>query len=114
MIKNLANGKTVITKTVEIKSILGKILGLMFRKPPLTYGMIFSFKKSQRLEIHTWFVRYPIDILFLDEHKRIVDMVRNLNPFSSYSSGFDSRYVIELPAGTIEASGCQVTDELEF
>jgi len=52
--------------------------------------------------IHMLFVRFPIDVVFLDSERRIVDLKANLRPWLGTDlpeSRF--RYAIELPAGAI-------------
>ena len=65
--------KTVISrKYVECRSQLSKSLGLMFRLKPKT--LIFYFKKEKLVPLHMVFVFFPIDIIYLDSKKKIVEM----------------------------------------
>ena len=41
-------------------------LGLMFRKPG-DYEMVFSFAKPSNIRLHTFFMRFPIDVSFIGE-----------------------------------------------
>ena len=63
--------------------------------------------------IHTCFMRFPIDVLYLDREHTVVKAVRALRPFrfsACLRSGGHS--VLELPIGAIEASGTQPGDSL--
>jgi hypothetical protein len=62
--------------------------------------------------IHTFFMRFPIDILYLDREQVVVKAVRALRPFRFSACLRGSRSTLELPAGAIEASGTQVGDRL--
>ena len=62
--------------------------------------------------IHTFFMRFDIDVLFLDRNKRVVKMAPRLRPWRMAMSLW-ARSVQELPAGTIEESGTQKGDLLE-
>ena len=52
--------------------------------------------------VHTFGIRYPIDVLFCDRHGGVVYVVRSLRPrrVSPFVKG--ARHIIEFPAGTIE------------
>jgi uncharacterized membrane protein (UPF0127 family) len=62
--------------------------------------------------IHTFFMRFPIDILYLDREHVVVKAVRALRPFRFSACLRGSHSILELPAGAIEASGTQVGDRL--
>jgi len=64
--------------------------------------------------VHTWFMRFPIDVLVLDRLDRVIGLRENMKPFrvtKIYSQGV---CVVELPAGTIAATRTEVGDELEI
>jgi uncharacterized protein len=48
--------------------------------------------------IHTWFMRFPIDVVFLDRDLTVVDVVDGLRPFRT-ASRRSARAVLELAAG---------------
>ncbi|WP_164006680.1 DUF192 domain-containing protein [Pyxidicoccus trucidator] len=64
--------------------------------------------------IHTFFMRIPIDVVFLDRQGVIVKQLPALPPWRATSVYFQSRSVLELPAGVLEASGTQEGDRLTF
>jgi hypothetical protein len=51
--------------------------------------------------IHTWFMRFPIDVVFLDADGVVLRAVEALPPFRLASGGRRARVTIELPAGTL-------------
>jgi uncharacterized protein len=51
--------------------------------------------------IHTWFMRFPIDVLFVDEHNVVVGAIESLAPFRFASGRPRARTTIELPSGTL-------------
>ena len=55
------------------------------------------FKESQRIPIHMWFVFQSLDIIYLDKKKKVIEMKKNLKPFSYYSPKKKANYVVELP-----------------
>jgi len=62
--------------------------------------------------IHTFGMKFPIDVVFLDKGKHVVGVAKALRPnrVSRIYSGASS--VIELPAGTIDAAGSCVGNEV--
>jgi uncharacterized membrane protein (UPF0127 family) len=47
------------------------------------------------------FVLFPIDVVYLDKNKRVVDIARNLRPFAlNYTPKKPAKYLIELPASS--------------
>ncbi len=48
--------------------------------------------------IHTFFMRFAIDVAFLDRHKRIVKLVTNLKP-GNLSAGLKACYAVEMKEG---------------
>jgi uncharacterized membrane protein (UPF0127 family) len=54
--------------------------------------------------VHTWGMRFTIDVLALDEAGNVVDCVSNLKPWRVRLPRKGTAGVLELPAGTLEAS----------
>jgi uncharacterized membrane protein (UPF0127 family) len=72
----------------------------MFKKEP-DYGLVFIFSNEKRFErtLTMMFVFYPIDVLFLDSKKQVVDKKECFMPFTNYTPRKAAQYVIELPKG---------------
>ena len=54
--------------------------------------------------VHTWGMRFPIDIVALDEAGTVIDCVSNLRPWRMRLPRPGTAGVLELPAGTLAAS----------
>jgi uncharacterized membrane protein (UPF0127 family) len=63
--------------------------------------------------IHTAFMRFPIDALFLDGNMRVVDIVERLRPWR-VASKHQARAVLELSAGECARRGVEIGDRLEL
>ena len=114
MIKNKTN-KTILAKHKKIlSSVFSKVKGLMFSKKVIDTGYIFIFSKPRRIDLHMFFVFYPIDVIFLDENKKVIEIKENFKPFTFYISKSKAKYVIELPYGTIKNSKTNLEDFIEF
>lgn len=55
--------------------------------------------------VHTWFMRFPIDVLFIDSAGQVVRAVDALRPFGMAWGGWQAQTTIELPAGTLRSAG---------
>jgi uncharacterized membrane protein (UPF0127 family) len=104
-----------IARTVELsRTILSQALGLMFRKNiPSDYSMIFIMEKPSSVGIHMLFVFFSIDVIFLDEEKRIKGL-SSLKPWLGFKTMKNVRYVIEMKAGTIEKFNLSAGGQMEF
>ncbi|HJX05668.1 MAG TPA: DUF192 domain-containing protein [Candidatus Nanoarchaeia archaeon] len=99
MIKNQTRNFVIIKKSKLCKSIFSKARGFMFFFKKPDYALAFIFNCEVRAELHMMFVFFPIDVLFLDKSKKVVDIKKNFKPFCYYAPKVRSQYVIELPAG---------------
>lgn len=116
MLKNKTKKTIVAKKTRVCRDVLSKGLGLMFtpRKAVLDRALIFEFVRKQRVELHMIFVFYPIDVIFLDDKKKVVETA-TLKPFCpSYVPKKRARYVIECEQGAIKRSKTKTGDVLKF
>jgi uncharacterized membrane protein (UPF0127 family) len=88
---NLSVADTFFTR---LKGLLGK--------NELPHGEGLWIKPCN--SVHTFGMKFPIDVVFLDKDNRVVGLVNTLRPnrISRLYSGASS--VIELPAGTIVAT----------
>ena len=66
-----------------------------------------------RESVHTFFMRFPIDLVYLDR-KNIIRKVRSAVGPWRLSACLSAHSVLELPAGTIHDSQTQAGDSLEF
>jgi uncharacterized membrane protein (UPF0127 family) len=63
--------------------------------------------------IHTFFMRFPIDVVFVDRDDAIVKVVANLRPWRlAWAKGADR--TLELPAGSCEATELARGGRLSF
>ncbi len=63
--------------------------------------------------IHTFFMKFPIDVLFLDADLTVRRVIENLPPWRLSPWVFSARSVLELQGGVLRGS-VQVGDKLEM
>lgn len=114
--RNLDRGTILVERLETAQSFRGKLMGLMGRPSlPAGHGLWLPGGNG----IHMMFMRFPIDAVFLSRADasgiRIVKSVhRRLRAWTGVVwlvRGADG--VVELPAGTIDATGTAVGDRVE-
>ncbi len=117
MIRNRTR-KTILCRKTEVAgSFWKRARGLMFRRVkslPRDSGMLFVFPKPGRPGFWTPFMRFPLDIIFLDSSKRVSDVKENLKPWRMCRPNASAKYALELRAGRIKETGTRAGDLLEF
>ena len=96
--------------------------GLMFRDQLANdRGMLFIFSEPGQWSFWMKNTKVPLDILWLDHKKKIVDLAENVpgcvgDPCLQYLPAHDASYVLEVPAGSVKrqklAKGMQLTFDL--
>lgn len=107
---------TVIAREVEIAdNFWRRFRGLMLRREFLDgEALLFKFERSGRHSVHMFFVRFPIDLVYLDSNLKVVEIRVGLKPWRVHRSRVDSVYLIELPAGTVAQSKVVVGHEISL
>lgn len=63
--------------------------------------------------IHTWFMKYSIDVVFFDRAGNVVKLVENIKPWRS-ASCWRSHGCLELPVGDIQRLQIQEGEVLQW
>jgi uncharacterized membrane protein (UPF0127 family) len=82
-------------------TLLSRTKGLLGRSS-LPAGEGLWIKRCN--SIHTAFMKFPIDVLFVDKNLKVVSVYENLKPWRITRLHFSASSVIELPAGTLAGS----------
>ena len=101
MIFNKSRKFRIIDKAKLCKSIPSKAFGFMFRFKKPKEALIFIFSSERRADLHMLFVFFPIDVLFLDKNKKVVDVKKDFKPFTYCAPKVKAMYVVELPIGLL-------------
>lgn len=112
-VKNVTRNTIIASRSKIADSALGRAVGLMFSKPTHS-ATILKFVKETAVNLHTFFVFFPIDVILVDGAMRIVEVVEKLPPFTAYAAKRKARFVVEVPAGTIRKSRTKVGDRVAF
>ena len=108
---NVTRGAVLAEQAQLAVSLFQRLKGLLGRqelKSPA--GLILQPCSS----IHTFFMHFTIDVLFLDKNKRIVKIIEKMPPHRLTPPIWRSSLAIELPAGKVAQTHTQVGDQLKF
>jgi len=103
------NTGIILAEHVELADTFWKRLrGEMFRKKPI--AILF---RGGSLHVHTCFMRFPIDLVFL-RRGRVIKLVHEVRPWRFCRAPKGSDSLLELPAGTLARCGVRCGDKIEF
>ena len=98
-----------IRDAVICQSLISRMRGVMF-KLRLSQAYVLEFSSEQIIPLHMLFVFFPIDVLFLDKKRRVVEVKERFLPFTFYSPAEKAQYVVEIPAGSVKQSRIRLGD----
>jgi uncharacterized membrane protein (UPF0127 family) len=89
---------------------LARMRGLLGRRElPRGEGILLRPAAS----VHTWFMRFPIDVVFLDPELRVLEVVPDLSPWR-IASRRRAHAVLELAAGECVRHGLEPGNQLSL
>ena len=110
IIKNMSQNTIIASKGSLADTFFSRLKGLLCTKK-LDQGKGLIIRPCN--SIHTVGMKYAIDVVFLDSQDKIIKII-NYMPAGMFSLCIGSSYVVELPAGTIEATGTVVGDKISL
>jgi len=107
---NISKGAEVAARVRVASSFLRRAVGLLGTPSlPVQEGLWISPCKT----VHTFFMKYPIDIVVLDEKGVVIDQA-TLAPWRTSRWHKQARSILELAAGVLARSRTAVGDQIEF
>ena len=106
------NNQTILgTKVLKAESFFQRLKGLI--------GTEFLEEGTGLLiapcsSVHTCFMKYPIDVIFLDEYDKILHIIHSMQPYRFSPIVKGAKKVLELPAGICFSTGTAVKDQIEL
>lgn len=64
--------------------------------------------------VHTAFMRFPLDLVFIDAGLHVTRVARGVRPFRLAWGGWPARYTLELPAGALDETPVAAGARLRF
>ena len=108
-VANKTRGTVAVERCRVARSLRDRTVGLLgTANVPAGEGLWIERSPS----IHMFFMRYPIDAVFVDHEGRVVRIVERLRPWRIVAWVPGARDCLEMPAGAAQAAGIALGDEL--
>ncbi|WP_042460932.1 DUF192 domain-containing protein [Neobacillus dielmonensis] len=107
------NKKTIVIP-YEIKSadsFFSRLKGLMLRKEPIMNEGLWIVPCNA---VHMFFMKFPIDVVLLNEQKEVVGLYADLQPWKITKPLKTAYSTLELPAGTINRLEIDLGSSIQF
>ncbi|MCX5705565.1 MAG: DUF192 domain-containing protein [Candidatus Omnitrophica bacterium] len=109
MIINKTKDTTLADVVIYADNPLKRMKGLLGRR---SLGASEAMVIKPCNAIHTFFMRFSIDVLFVNKDFKVVKVIPNMPTFRLSPICFSSQFVVELPVGAIQATHTALGDEL--
>jgi uncharacterized membrane protein (UPF0127 family) len=110
-ITNATRRTELASRALAARTFWSRLIGLLGRSRLETgQGLVLEHCNS----IHTAFMRFTIDAVYVDREGRVLKTVPDLRPFRVSGVLRGGHSVIELPTGMIAQTGTAAGDELLF
>jgi len=108
-ILNTTRQTVLVPQAEKADTPWSRLKGLLGRHAILPEeGLIITDCRS----IHMMFMRFPIDVVFVDRYHMVIGVVKNIKPFRLSPYFLRASYVVEMYPGRIEKSLTQIGDQL--
>ena len=108
-IVNASQGTVIASRAEKAESHWARFWGLMGRRSMPEDGALLITPCSS---VQTSFMRFAIDVVFLNREGQVVKVVSGLKPYRVVLGGRGAHSALELPAGAAERRGISVGDRL--
>lgn len=102
----------VLGEAIEVADTAARRVKGLLGRECLEDGQGLLFKHCSSL--HTFFMSFPIDIVFMDGKGRVLKLSPRVKPFKLVAAPLRAHYALELPEGAIARSATRVGDRLVF
>lgn len=110
-IVNISKNTVLAKKVIVADDFYSRLKGLLGRN---SIGQEEALVIRPANSIHTLFMRFSIDVLFVDKENKVIGLRECLEPFMITPIFLNSRLVIELSSQTIQKTQTQIGDILEI
>lgn len=108
---NARSGSELANKVEVAVGIVARLKGLIGRRG-LADGEALLIRSCKG--VHTVGMRFPIDVVFLDRHGKVVGIKEKMPPNRMSAIYLRASSALELPAGVVERSRTRPGDTLTF
>ena len=110
VIRNLTRG-TVLADAADVADTSAKRRVGLLKHDRLAPGQGLWIVPCE--SVHSFFMRFAIDLVYLDRKHRVRKVRHAMAPWR-VSACLTAHSIVELPAGTVKASGTEPCDQLQI
>lgn len=110
-VTNQTRGSVIAERARVARSMNDRMVGLL-ATPEVLPGEGLLIERTS--SIHMFFMRYAIDVVFVDRSGRVTRTVSRLRPWRAIWWARGARDCLELRAGALDDTGTQRGDQLLF
>lgn len=110
MIKNISKNIIITNDSYLANNFFTRLKGLMGKKNMDYDALCIKPCKG----VHTFFMRFNINIIYVDKKGRILKIIKNLKPWKVTKFIKESEYIIEIDSKKSKYMKIEVGDELEI
>lgn len=111
IVQNATRGSEIANRIELADRFTTRLLGLMGRRRLESEGGLLLTRTPS---IHTFFMKIPIDVVYLDREGRVLRTERRMPPGRIGPRVRGTVYVLELPPGRLEVRPCTPGDRLAW
>jgi len=111
-LRNQTRNSVLADELVVANTFLPRLVGLLAKTAEWSRARRGLWIIPSR-GVHTWGMRFPIDVVFLDRHRKVLHIESNLRPWRISKVVVGARSVVELPASTVANTRTCVGDQIE-
>ena len=105
-LRNQTKKITISNQAALASTFIDRMYGLLNSRSPR-----FLIIRTH-LGIHTFFMKYPIDVMLLDKNNRVVSFRKGLVPFRLFFYNPTYSTVVEMPKGTLQKYHVCINDKI--
>jgi uncharacterized membrane protein (UPF0127 family) len=100
----MKNKNIVLAEDIQLaEGVFSRLKGLMFEKKIKGDGILLRPCNS----IHTFFMNFNIDVIFLSKNYKIIKILRNMPPWRMSKMYLKAYQVLELEGGSLDQGICE-------
>ncbi len=111
MLSLYKNDQCICKHVIKADTLMTRMIGLLRHKHLDDDQALWLLPCNS---IHTFFMRFSIDAIFLNKNLIVIKTYEHIKPFRLTKVMFQAHSVIEVPSGKIQRSNICVKDQLTF
>ncbi len=108
---NISKETILADKARMADTFFKRLIGLLNRKS-LAKGEALILSRANC--IHSFFMRFNIDVLFLDQYGKVIAALPSFRPFRVSRLYFNASLTLELPETTLQLTNTQPGDTIQI